>query len=79
MIEAHEVTSVVDVHADRSIQRIIREEFAGCMVIASAHRLDSNLGFDTVAVFEKWRLLDVGPPKWLPERNIAFKVLHQSG
>src|SRR4051812_24887575 len=41
-----EVTSNLDKTSDERTQKIIREEFKGCTIIAVAHRLDTILDFD---------------------------------
>jgi len=45
-----EVSSSVDITTDKLMQRVIREEFAGATIIAIAHRLDTILDFDKIAV-----------------------------
>ena len=45
------------------MQRIIREEFAECTVVAIAHRLHTILDFDQVIVLDKGAVKVIGDPK----------------
>lgn len=45
-----EATSNVDSVSDALMQRVIREEFRGCTILAVAHRLDTILDFDRIVV-----------------------------
>ncbi len=47
------------------MQEVIRTEFRHCTVITIAHRLDSLLDFDTVAVLDKGQLCEVSSPRML--------------
>ena len=55
----------VDTHTDAQIQQVIRSEFKERTIIMIAHRLDTLLDFDNIAVLEKGRLAEFGSPKQL--------------
>ena len=57
-----EATSSVDVQTDALMQRIIREEFQGCTIIAVAHRLQTILDFDRVVVLSAGEIVEYGVP-----------------
>jgi ABC-type multidrug transport system fused ATPase/permease subunit len=62
-----EATSSVDAQTDQQVQNTIRKQFVekGVTVITVAHRLDTVLGYDKVAVLGEGRLLEYGPPSAL--------------
>ncbi|KAL7925556.1 multidrug resistance-related protein [Trichoderma austrokoningii] len=60
-----EPTSNIDNQTDAQIQRVIKSEFKNRTVIMIAHRLDSLLDFDTIAVLEDGSLAEIGTPKEL--------------
>jgi ABC-type multidrug transport system fused ATPase/permease subunit len=62
-----EATSSVDSKTDQKVQETIRREFVdrGVTVITVAHRLDTVLAYDRIAVFGEGKLLEYGPPKQL--------------
>lgn len=62
-----EATSSVDALTDQQVQRTIRREFVekGVTVITVAHRLDTVLGYDKIAVLGDGKLLEYGAPKSL--------------
>jgi len=62
------------------MQAVIRSEFSHCTIITIAHRLDSLLDFDTVAVMDMGELIEVGNPRaLLGSKNTAFSKLYYSG
>jgi ATP-binding cassette subfamily C (CFTR/MRP) protein 1 len=69
-----EATSNLDAKNDALMQQLIREEFAdkGCTVIAIAHRLESISDFDTVAVMETGRVVEIGEPAELMKKGGVF-------
>lgn len=73
-----EVTSSVDGKSDDLMQRIIREEFKDCTVIAVAHRLDTILDFDRIALLGEGKLRELGSPRELLETESAFRELYNS-
>ena len=56
-----EATASVDLATSLRIQKILREEMAGCTVLTIAHRLEAVQGADYVVVLEKGRLISAGP------------------
>jgi ATP-binding cassette, subfamily C (CFTR/MRP), member 1 len=55
-----EVSASVDLVTEGTVMEVIEREFAGCTVIAVAHRLGSIRGYDRIAVFENGRIVEVG-------------------
>ncbi|EFX02174.1 ABC multidrug transporter [Grosmannia clavigera kw1407] len=79
VIVLDEASSSVDVEADARMQAVIRSEFVGCTVLAVAHRLDTILDFDRVAVMWDGELVELGTPAELLQREGgAFKELYES-
>ena len=69
----------VDVKTDELMQRIIRTLFKNHTIIAVAHRLNTILDFDKVAVIEKGRLMEFdSPTDLLSRRRSAFRKLYES-
>jgi ATP-binding cassette subfamily C (CFTR/MRP) protein 1 len=66
----------VDRGTDELMQRVIREEFADKIVIAIAHRLDTIVDFDRIAVFEKGALVECDKPDVLLNKESLFKQLY---
>ncbi|PHH66890.1 hypothetical protein CDD81_5242 [Ophiocordyceps australis] len=65
---------LVDSTTDAKIQQVIRTEFQDCTIIMIAHRLDTLLDFDKVAVLDKGFLVEFGAPRVLvakPEGHFA--------
>lgn len=73
-----EATSSVDTKSDELMQKVIREEFGDCTVIAVAHRLDTILDFDKIALLSKGELMEFDTPKALLGRASAFRELYNS-
>jgi len=59
-----EATSSVDTKTDQEVQGTIRREFVdkGVTVITVAHRLDTVLGYDNIAVLGNGRVIEYGRP-----------------
>jgi ABC-type multidrug transport system fused ATPase/permease subunit len=59
-----EATSSIDATTDQQVQATIRKEFVekGVSVITVAHRLDTVLGYDNIAVLGNGELLEYGKP-----------------
>lgn len=62
-----EATSSVDVKTDQEVQETIRREFVdkGVTVLTVAHRLDTVLGYDKIAVLGDGQVLEYGSPSEL--------------
>lgn len=68
----------IDVDTDRVIQNIIREDFAGYTIIAVAHRLETILDFDWIAVMDQGEMVEYDRPSQLMSRASKFKALYES-
>ncbi|KPI34457.1 Metal resistance protein YCF1 [Cyphellophora attinorum] len=60
-----ECSASVDVKTDELVQQIIREHFAGCTILAVAHRLNTIEDFGRVVVLGKGNIVEMGDPKVL--------------
>lgn len=76
-----EASSSLDVATDATIQKVLREVFANCTIIAIAHRLNTLLDFDQVIVLSHGEVIETGKPSELAKRpQSAFsQLLHGSG
>jgi ATP-binding cassette, subfamily C (CFTR/MRP), member 1 len=73
-----EVSASVDVHTDVVMQRVIREEFKECTIISVAHRLDTIVDFDRVAVLREGRVVELGVPgELLKVEGGMFRELYE--
>lgn len=70
-----EATSNVDKETDQVMQKIIREEFRAQTIITIAHRLDTIMDSDRIAVFDSGRLVEFDRPGALLGRESVFKTL----
>ncbi|PYI11439.1 putative multidrug resistance protein [Aspergillus sclerotiicarbonarius CBS 121057] len=71
-----EATSNIDKETDGLIQELLRVEFEGYSVLTVAHRLDTILDSDKIVVLDQGRIVEVGPPQELLEKDQgAFKSL----
>ncbi|RDW58714.1 hypothetical protein BP6252_13190 [Coleophoma cylindrospora] len=73
-----EATSSVDEKTDELMQQIIRTHFQEYTIIAIAHRLNTILDFDKIAVIEKGCLLEFENAAELLSRQSAFSDLYRS-
>eukprot|EP00536_Pseudo-nitzschia_multiseries_P006315 jgi/Psemu1/14958/gm1.14958_g len=73
-----EATSSVDAQTDQQVQDTIRKEFVekGVSVITVAHRLDTVIGYDKIAVLGQGHVLEYGSPSdLLKMKNGEFRSL----
>lgn len=76
-----EATSSVDRKTDELMQKIIREEFSSHTLIAVAHRLETIIDFDLIALLDHGALVEFGAPEELLKVGIdgtktQFKKLY---
>ncbi|WEW60177.1 hypothetical protein PRK78_005662 [Emydomyces testavorans] len=67
-----EATSNVDSNTDLLMQKVIQEEFKDFTILAVAHRVDTILNYDKVAVFDKGKLVEFDRPQTLLETKGSF-------
>ena len=60
-----EATAAVDPETDDLIQSTIRKEFKKCTVLTIAHRLNTILDSDRIAVLAQGKILEIDPPSTL--------------
>ena len=72
-----EATSSVDGTTDEQVQETIRNEFLakGVTVITVAHRLDTIINYDKIAVLKDGELVEYGSPNELKIKNGEFRKL----
>jgi ATP-binding cassette subfamily C (CFTR/MRP) protein 1 len=73
-----EATSSLDRQTDEAIQKVIREEFKECTVLAVAHRLETIGDADVVVVVDRGKIVEVGDPKVLREEDSLFRALWEN-
>ncbi|TFB04442.1 Multidrug resistance-associated protein 1 [Trichoderma ghanense] len=78
LLDGIDIRTIPKPLTDAQIQRVIKSEFKDRTVIMIAHRLDSLLEFDTIAVLEEGSLAEVGAPGELLMRGGAFARLYAS-
>lgn len=71
-----EATSNADTETDQLMQSVIREEFKHHTIITVAHRLETIMDADRVAVLDSGRLVEFGEPRELLGRDSIFRDLH---
>ena len=64
-----EVSSSVDLATDRAMQKVIWEEFGGYTIVMVAHRLEMVKTFDRVVVMDAGKVVEVGSPGELGEKE----------
>jgi len=69
LVVLDEVSSNVDVHTDALMQSIIRAEFADCTIISVAHRLNTIVDFDRIAVLSSGQIVECDAPQTLLGRE----------
>ncbi|KGO43424.1 ABC transporter, integral membrane type 1 [Penicillium expansum] len=74
-----EITSNVDNETDLKMREIIDKNFQRQTIISIAHRLDSILSYDKIAVLDKGKLLEFDSPDVLLSQKSHFAdLLHHS-
>ncbi|KAJ7187807.1 hypothetical protein C8R46DRAFT_876839 [Mycena filopes] len=64
-----EATSSVDFATDSKIQKTIREEFTGSLLITVAHRLRTIIDYDRLLVLDKGRVVEFDTPLRLMQKE----------
>lgn len=75
IINANPINSV-DSKTDEIMQRVIREKFSNHTILAVAHKLDTILDFDKVAMLEAGELIEFDDPYTLLSTDSAFNRLY---
>ncbi|OHE98019.1 ABC transporter [Colletotrichum orchidophilum] len=71
-----EITSSLDDESSRVIDEVLRSWFKDWTVIAIAHKLESILDFDRVAVVDSGVIVEYGEPRQLLRSESSFKALY---
>ncbi len=71
-------THSVDGEADALIEKILRDEFKEYTVIVVAHKLESIMGFDKIALLDAGCLVEFDSPDNLLASPSAFRRLYNS-
>lgn len=67
-----EATSSIDEETDKTIQEMLRSEFPDTTLITIAHRLQTVLDCDAIAVMDDGKLVEIGPPMKLLEDEDSY-------
>jgi ATP-binding cassette subfamily C (CFTR/MRP) protein 1 len=70
-----EAMSSVDANTEKVMDKILRAEFSMCTVVCIAHRVETILSADVVAVMEHGKVVELGNPKELMEKDGKLKSL----
>ncbi|KAH0283877.1 putative multidrug resistance protein, partial [Aureobasidium sp. EXF-3399] len=70
-----EATSNLDHETDQIVQKVIRDDFATCTVIAIAHRLETISAFDKIAVLDRGKLVAFDSPAAILRRSDHIALL----
>ena len=57
-----EPTSNIDMATDRRLQQVIQKLFSNCTIVTIAHRLDTVVDCDKIAVMNAGAVAEFGPP-----------------
>ncbi|KAI8175262.1 ABC transporter atnG [Colletotrichum sp. SAR 10_66] len=72
-----EITSSLNDDSSHVIDEVLRSWFQDWTIIAIAHKLESIVDFDRVAVVDAGELVEYGRPHELLDRDSAFKALYE--
>ncbi|KAF6834099.1 ABC multidrug transporter [Colletotrichum musicola] len=72
-----EITSSLDEESSHVVDDVLRTWFKDWTIVAIAHKLESVLDFDRVAVVDAGALVELGEPRQLLEKESAFKALYE--
>lgn len=64
-----EATSSVDSETERTMRRLIAEEFVGSTILTITHRPQTILDSDVVAVLHEGKIVEFGDPKVLMDQT----------
>ena len=73
-----EATSSLDEQTAEIVDKVLADCFADWTVIVVAHKVDSLLGYDRVAVLDQGRLIEFDEPRKLLARQSAFGQLYEA-
>jgi ABC-type multidrug transport system fused ATPase/permease subunit len=81
LIFMDEATASVDVKTDMLVQETIRTSFPESTIITIAHRLNTVIDFDRIAVMDAGKLVEFGHPHDLLANEDGYftKLVHNSG
>jgi ATP-binding cassette, subfamily C (CFTR/MRP), member 1 len=68
----------IDVATEKLIRNIIAEDFKACTVITIAHRLETILSSDRIAVLEGGEIVEFDNPDVLLSRDSNFKAFYET-
>ncbi|KAI3540901.1 ABC transporter [Colletotrichum abscissum] len=72
-----EITSSLDDESSKIIDEVLRSWFRDWTIIAIAHKLESILDFDRVAVVDSGAVVEYGEPRQLLGSESSFKALYE--
>ncbi len=75
-----EATAAVDLETDEIIQTTIREKFKDCTIITIAHRLNTIMDYNKIAVLSAGRIVEFDTPENLlkQETSLFYKMCKES-
>ncbi|OQE10326.1 hypothetical protein PENVUL_c004G03056 [Penicillium vulpinum] len=71
-----EATSSLDAETDQRVQKVMGEAFHDCTVFSVAHRLETIIDFDRIAVLDAGNLVEFDTPQNLLAREGLFKQMY---